>query len=67
MRGLEHIVRDIEQPAVEIERFFGVEEAIQVRLFGQVAEALVLADVGRVFAEDQGLAFGWETAGRAAA
>ena len=34
---------DVEQPAVEVERLLGVEEAVEVRLLGQVADALVLA------------------------
>ena len=64
---LQHVVRDVEQPAVEVERLLGIQEAVQIRLFRQVADPLVLADVGGVFAEDQGLALGRETAGRAAA
>ena len=48
----------VEQPAVEVERLLGVEEAVQVRLLGQVADPLVLGDVGGVAAEDQGLAAG---------
>ena len=58
IRSLEHVVRDVEQPAVEVERLFGVQEAVEIRLFRQVADALVLADVGGVFAEDEGLALG---------
>ena len=36
---LEHVVRDVEQPAVEVERLLGVEEAVQIRFFRQVADA----------------------------
>ena len=62
-----HVVRHVEQPAVEVERLLGVEEAVQVRLFRQVAEPLVLADVGGVFAEHQGLALGGKQQAQAAA
>ena len=48
--------RHVEQLPVEIERFFGVEEAVEVGFFRQVADPLVLGDLGGVFAEDQGLA-----------
>ena len=48
----------IEQPAVKIERLLGVEEAVEVRFLGQVADPLVLGHVGGVAAEDQGLAGG---------
>ncbi len=51
-------MRDIEEPAVEVERLLGIQEAIEIRLFRQVADPLVLADVGRVFAENEGLTFG---------
>ena len=60
IRCAEHVVRDVEQPAVEVERLLGVQEPVQIRLFRQVAEPLVLADVGGVFAEHQGLALGGE-------
>jgi hypothetical protein len=56
----EHVVRDIEQPAVEIERFLGIEEAIQVRLFRKVAKPLILADVRGILTENERLAFGRE-------
>ena len=50
--------RDLEQPAVEVERFLGVEELVEVRLFGQVADPLVLGDVGRRLVEDERVALG---------
>src|SRR5262249_49740640 len=52
--------RQVEQPAVEVERLLGGQEAVQVRLLGQVTDALVLADVGGRLAEDVGLAVGRE-------
>ena len=45
--------RHIEQAAVEVQRFLGVQELVQVRLLGQVADPFVLADVGGVLAEHQ--------------
>jgi hypothetical protein len=50
--------RHVEQPAVEVERLLGVEELVEVRLLGQVADPLVLRDVGRPAAEDERLARG---------
>src|SRR5262249_21358807 len=50
--------RYVEQPAVEIERLFGIQEAVQVRLFGQVPQPLVFRDVSGVLPENQGLAAG---------
>ena len=44
----------VEQPAVEVQRLLGVEEAVEVRLLGQVADPLVLGDFGGLAAEDQG-------------
>ena len=61
------IGRHVEQPAVEVERLFGVQEPVQIRLFRQIADALVLGDVGGVFAEDEGLRRSWGTAAPAAA
>src|SRR5262249_28282205 len=55
-RGRGHV----EEPAVEVERLLGVEEAVQVRLLGQVADALVLADVGGGLADEEGIALGGE-------
>ena len=52
--------RDLEQPAVEVERLLGVEELVEVRLLGQVADPLVLGDVGGRLVEDQGVALGGE-------
>ena len=52
--------RDVEQPAVEVERLLGVEELVEVRLLGQVADPLVLGDVGGRLVEDQRLALGGE-------
>ena len=52
--------RHVEEPAVEVERLLGVEEAVEVRLFRQIADALVLAHVGGRLAEDEGLAVGGE-------
>ena len=52
--------RHVEEPAVEVERLLGVEEAVEVRFLGQVADALVLAHVGGGLAEDEGLAVGRE-------
>ena len=43
-----------------MERFLGVEELVEVGLFGQVADSLVLGDVGRRLAEDEGIALGRE-------
>ena len=57
----------VEQPAVEIERLLGVQEAVKVRFLGQVADPLVLGHVGGVAAEDQGLRRWWGTAGPGAA
>ena len=51
---------EVEQPAVEVERLLGVEEAVEVRFLGQVADAFVLVDVGGGLAEDEGLAVGGE-------
>ena len=50
--------RHIEQPAVEVERLFGVQEAIQIGLFWQISKPGVLRDVGGVTAEDQRLSAG---------
>src|SRR5205823_5765318 len=55
-----HGGRHVEEPAVEVERLLGVEEAVEVGLLGQVADALVLLDVGGGLAEDEGLAVGGE-------
>ena len=52
--------RDLEQPAVEVERLLGVQELVEVRLLGQVADPLVLGDVGRRLVEDQRVALGRE-------
>ena len=52
--------RHVEQPPVEIQRLLGVEEAVEVRLLGQVADPLVLGHFGGLAAEDQGLAAGGE-------
>ncbi len=49
---------DLEQPAVEVERLLGVEELVQVRLFGQIADPLVLRHVRRGLAENQRVALG---------
>ena len=57
-RSLRRVARHIEQPAVEVERLLGVQESIEVRLFGQIADPLVLAHVGRRAAEDRGFARG---------
>src|SRR5262245_31878199 len=46
----------IEEPAVEIEGFFGVEKFVQIRLFGKVTDSLILADLGGRLAKDQGIA-----------
>ena len=62
-----HGGRHVEQPAVEVERLFGVQKPVEIRLFRQIADPLVLGDVGRVFPEDERLAAAWETAGPAAA
>ena len=53
-----YVRRHVEQPAVEVERFLGVEEPVEIRLFRQVADPLVLGDVGGRLAEDQRLALG---------
>ena len=55
-----HGWRQVEEPAVEVERLLGVEEAVEVRFFGQIADAFVLAHVGGGLAEDEGLAVGGE-------
>jgi hypothetical protein len=52
--------REVEQPAVEVERLLGGQVPVQVRLLGQVANALVLLHLGRRLAEDVGLAIGRE-------
>ena len=52
--------RHVEQPAVEVERLLGVEEAIEVGLLRQIADALVLGDVGGRLAENEGIAVGGE-------
>ena len=57
----------VEQAAVKVERFFGVQEAVQVRLFRQVADPLVFLDVGGGPAEDRDFPFGRERAAPAAA
>src|SRR5262249_50289331 len=49
-----------EEPAVEVEGLLGVEKAVEVGLLGQVADLLVLADVGGGLAEDERLAVGGE-------
>ena len=51
---------ELEEPAVEVERLLGVEEAVQVRLLGQVADAFVFLDLGRRLPEDEGVAVGGE-------
>ncbi len=51
---------DLEQPAVEVQRFLGVEEFVQVRLFGEVADPLVLGDVRRRLSHQERLALGRE-------
>ncbi len=52
--------RHLEQPSVELKRLLGVQELVEVRLLGQVADPLVLGDVGRRLVEDQRLALGRE-------
>src|SRR5262249_59618837 len=50
----------VEEGAVEIERLLGVEESVEVRLFREVADPLVLLDVQGRLVEDQGVALGRE-------
>ncbi len=50
--------RQIEQPAVKVESFLGVEEAIKIRFFRQIADAFVFGHVGGGLAEDEGFAIG---------
>src|SRR5262249_23928818 len=51
---------EVEEPAVEVERLLGVEEAVQVRLFREVADAFVLGDVRGGLAEEKALALSGE-------
>jgi hypothetical protein len=48
-----HFGRHIEQPAVKVECLFGIEKTVQIRLFGQKPNPLVLGNVGGVAAKDQ--------------
>src|SRR5579884_934404 len=50
--------RQIEEPAIEIERLFSIEEAIKIGLFGQIPDALVLDHVGGGPAKDERFAVG---------
>src|SRR5205807_1031754 len=49
---------NLEQAAVELKRLLGVEELVQIRLLGKVADPLVLGHVGGGLVEDEGIAFG---------
>ena len=46
-RRFSSLRRDLEEPAVELQRLFAVEEAVEVRLFGQEADLLVDRRVDR--------------------
>jgi len=46
---------EAEEPAIEIERLLGIEEFVEIRLLGEVADSFVLRDVGGGSAEDQRL------------
>src|SRR5205823_2055651 len=48
----------VEKPAIKVQRFLGIEEAVQVRLFGQEPNALILLDLGGRRIENQGIAVG---------
>src|SRR6202030_4370855 len=48
----------IEEPDVEIERLLGIEELVEIRFFGQIADALILGDLGGGLAEYQSVPFG---------
>ena len=52
--------RHVEEPAVEIERLFSVEKFVEVRFLGEVANPLVLRNVGRLPAKHQRFAGGGE-------
>src|SRR5262249_5649957 len=45
--------RHVEEAAVEGEGLFGIEELVKVRLFREIADALVLVDLGSGLAEDE--------------
>src|SRR5262249_52335263 len=51
---------ELEQSAVKVERFLGVEKSIQIRFFGEIADALVFLDLHRRLPENQGIPFGGE-------
>src|SRR5258708_14870516 len=50
----------VEKASVKVERFLGIEESIQVRFFGEVADPLILMNAGGRFVEDQGIPIRWE-------
>src|SRR5438270_2867819 len=50
----------VKKASVKVERFLGIEESIQVRFFGQVANPLILMNARGRFVEDQSVSVGWE-------
>ncbi len=50
----------VEQAAVKVERFLGVQEPVKIRLFRQVSDPLVFLDVGGGPSEDRDFPFGRE-------
>ena len=55
-----HFGGEVEEPAVKVERLLGIQKAIQVRLFGQIADAGILGHVGGWQVEDGHLPLGGE-------
>src|SRR5690606_19203389 len=51
-------LREFEELAVIVQRLAGVEEGVEVGLFGQVADATLDADIGGELAEDAHAAAG---------
>src|SRR5262249_8888804 len=51
--GPAFVTRHVEKPAVEVERFLGVEKSIEVGLLRQIADAFVLANIGSRFVKDE--------------
>src|SRR5262249_31885594 len=51
---------DVEKPTVKVERFFSIEETIEVRFLGQVADLLILRNRRGGLAENERVALGRE-------
>ena len=55
-----HARRHVEKPAIEVERLLGGEKSVEIRLFRQIADFLVLPHIRRRPVEHESVALGRE-------